>query len=148
MNKTFNLKNIVAYIQGNIRYYLWYSKSKFINKNIIRKHIREQIEFRIRFMDNECYLNGSCKMCGCNTTALQMANKACDKPCYPEMMNKRQWFNFFYQNNHIQHIDNNGYWLYTHKSSNPKREEQLTVLIQGGGIKTIKPTNKEQLLKS
>jgi hypothetical protein len=45
-------------------------------------------------MDKECYENGSCKMCGCNTTALQMADKACPKPCYPKMMGKKEWEKF------------------------------------------------------
>lgn len=31
-------------------------------------------------------------MCGCHTTALQMANKSCDKPYYPPMMSKRLEF--------------------------------------------------------
>jgi len=57
----------------------------------MRKHIREQIEFRIYIMDHECYEQGSCKLCGCPTTKLQMANKACDKPCYPEMYSKKEW---------------------------------------------------------
>ena len=42
-------------------------------------------------MDQECYNAGECKICGCQTTALQMANKACDKPCYPEMLSRKNW---------------------------------------------------------
>lgn len=84
------IKNIISYIQGNIRYKLYYSKFSFL----IPRHIREQIEYRIYKMDRECYNQGSCKMCGCKTTALQMANKQCDKPCYPKMMNRREWKNF------------------------------------------------------
>jgi hypothetical protein len=45
-------------------------------------------------MKDECYQQGSCTMCGCRTTALQMANKSCDYPCYPPLMNKRKWKNF------------------------------------------------------
>ena len=45
-------------------------------------------------MDKKCYNDGTCKLCGCITTALQMCNKPCDKPCYPVMMNKRLWNNF------------------------------------------------------
>lgn len=82
-----NLKNIKAYIQGKLRYKLYYSKFAFL----IPLHIREQIEVRINSMDKECYNTGQCKLCGCETTALQMANKACDKPCYPSMMSKRNW---------------------------------------------------------
>lgn len=85
-----NLKNIMAYLQGNYRYKLWYSPFRWL----IRKHIRQQIELRIRFMDNDCYTNGVCKLCGCTTTALQMSNKECDKPCYPEMMSKHKWEDF------------------------------------------------------
>ena len=84
------LKNIIAYIQGNLRYKFFYSNFAFL----IPRYIREQIQVRINSMDSECYEAGECKICGCQTTALQMANKACDKPCYPKMMNKKQW-NFF-----------------------------------------------------
>jgi phospholipase C len=45
-------------------------------------------------MDKECYENGSCKICGCATTALQMADKQCDKPCYPKMMSRSIWYQF------------------------------------------------------
>lgn len=81
------IKNIIAYLQGTIRYKLYYSKYNWL----IPKHIREQINYRISVMDRECYNNGQCKMCGCKTTALQMANKACDKPCYSKMLNKKEW---------------------------------------------------------
>lgn len=82
-----NLKNIQAYIQGKLRYKLYYSKFVFL----IREHIREQIEVRINSMDRQCYYDGQCKLCGCTTTALQMANKACDKACYPRMLTKSEW---------------------------------------------------------
>lgn len=84
------IKDILSYIQGNIRYKLYYSRYNWL----IRKHIREQIEFRIQIMNPTCYSNGSCIACGCKTTALQMTNKSCDKDCYPTMMNKTQW-NYF-----------------------------------------------------
>lgn len=87
MKKKIVIKDIVAYLQGNIRYKLYYSTFRFL----ILKHIREQITHRIRVMDGLCYSQGSCKMCGCMTTHLQMANKSCDKPCYPKMMNKKNW---------------------------------------------------------
>jgi len=48
-------------------------------------------------MDPECFEQGSCKMCGCDTTALQMADKACDKPCYPTMMTRDKWRVFKYR---------------------------------------------------
>lgn len=83
-------ENINAYIQGKIRYKMYYSKYTWI-RNLIPLHIFEQISYRLFVMDKECYNNGSCKLCGCVTPALQMANKACEKPCYPEMMDRIDW---------------------------------------------------------
>lgn len=106
------LKNIIAYIQGNLRYKLFYSKFAFL----IRPHIREQIQVRINSMDPICYGNGECKICGCQTTALQMANKACDKPCYPSMLSKQQWY--VINKNHIVYDEETKFWwsLYLVKS--------------------------------
>lgn len=84
------LKNIYAFITGHIRYKLYYSKYK----KLIRPHILAQIDFRISVMDQVCYKTGSCKMCGCATTALQMASKSCDKPCYPPFMSSKKWAAF------------------------------------------------------
>lgn len=42
-------------------------------------------------MDKVCYDTGCCKICGCSTTKLQFADKACDKPCYPAMKTKKEW---------------------------------------------------------
>ena len=89
-NNRYTLNNILNYIQGNYRYQLYYSKFAFL----IPKYIREQIDIRINSMDSQCYKEGQCKMCGCSTTALQMCDKACDKPCYPPMLNKEAWEKF------------------------------------------------------
>lgn len=91
--RKFNIKNIKAFFQGNFRYNLYYSK-KIIGVDLsflIRPYIKEQIECRVRSMDSKCYNDGQCKICQCQTTQLQFANKACDKPCYPYMLTKLQW---------------------------------------------------------
>ncbi len=93
------------YFQGNYRYKLFYSKCL---KWVMPKWLRDQICFRISVMDRACYDQGSCKICGCETTAMQMANKPCDKPCYPRMMNARQWALFKYA--HKAFEDENGIW--------------------------------------
>ena len=82
-----NLKNIIAFIQGNFRYKFYYTDFKFL----IPLHIREQIDLRIECMNQECFENGSCKECGCRTTHLQMANKKCDGDCYPHMVGRSKW---------------------------------------------------------
>lgn len=84
------LIDVWFYIQGNIRHKLYYSKYKWL----LRRHIREQIDFRIQRMKPECYANGSCIMCGCETTKLQMADKSCDNHCYPSMFKAGSWKHF------------------------------------------------------
>jgi len=96
------LKSIFYYLQGNIRYKLFYSKLNFL----IPKHIREQIQLRINSMDVCCYKQGQCKMCGCQTTMLQMADKTCDKPCYPRMLNKEEWSYLKKTNSFFDNISN------------------------------------------
>lgn len=83
-------KNIVAFIQG---YYRWFVYNRFF-PNFIRGHIVEQYLVRMRSVDEECIKRGECKMCGCKTPQLFWANKSCDKPCYPPMMNKKTWNTF------------------------------------------------------
>ncbi len=82
------IKDIISYLQGNIRYFCYHKK--YLNW-MISKHIKEQYVYRINSMDKECYDNGSCKECGCKTTHLQFANKACEGHCYPVMENKSWW---------------------------------------------------------
>ena len=88
MKAKINLKNIWAYIQGQVRYRIYYSQ-KF--KWLMRKHIKEQIDWRIRIMNRECYNQGSCITCGCQTVHLQMADKPCDGDCYPRLYSARRW---------------------------------------------------------
>jgi hypothetical protein len=85
------LNDVLAYIIGKYRYKLFYNvKLQFLMRN----HIFEQIQWRISVMNLDCYLEGSCIKCGCDTTALQMANKACGGKCYPKMMSKKEWKTF------------------------------------------------------
>ena len=91
MKAKINIKNIYSYIIGNYRYQLYYSKNF---SWLMRNFIKRQITLRINSMDEECFNNGQCKMCGCKTTALQMANKECDKPCYPKMLSRSKWIKF------------------------------------------------------
>jgi hypothetical protein len=82
--------NIWAFISGYFRYHLHYRFPLFY-KLLVRKHIREQIEYRINSVYGECYEKGYCIHCGCSVTALQHASKTCDGLCYPEMIEKKRW---------------------------------------------------------
>jgi len=81
------IKNIIAFIEGNIIYNLYYSSFKYL----IPRYKREQIKVRIDSMNPECYEQGSCIECGCRTTHLQMASKKCKGDCYPVMLSKKRW---------------------------------------------------------
>jgi len=83
--------DIFAYLIGKYRYKLYYNTKLWF---LMRPHIFEQIAWRISVMNLDCYLQGSCIKCGCETTALQMANKSCPGNCYPVMMDKKQWKKF------------------------------------------------------
>lgn len=84
----YSINDIIDYFRANIRYKLYYSKLNWL----ISTHIKEQIDFRINIMmDRECYNTGSCKICGCTTTNLQMTNKSCEGDCYPFMQNIKTW---------------------------------------------------------
>lgn len=91
---------------GNLRYKLYYSK---YFKFLIRSHIFEQITYRVdTWADQDCYWNGSCRLCGCDTPQLFMANKSCKNPCYPTMMNKTKWHEFIYMG--WVYKDESGIW--------------------------------------
>lgn len=85
------LRDIRAFFVGNLRYNLYYS----INwKWLIRKHIKQQIDYRIKVMNPLCYTSGACIKCGCQTTHLQMANRTCDGMEYPPIVSRKQWILF------------------------------------------------------
>lgn len=81
------LKEKLDYFVAQYRYWCYYNGKR----HWLRDHIIEQYKWRIEEMDPQCYIEGQCKKCGCETTKLQFANRACDKPCYPAMMNKKDW---------------------------------------------------------
>lgn len=110
----YSVSDVIDYFRGMFRYHCYYSKKKWI-RNLIPCYIKEQIDFRIKVMDRECYNSGSCKMCGCMTTALQMANKSCEKPCYPPIVNKRLWYKWTTKTNCVIYSkfeDKNIVWFF------------------------------------
>lgn len=101
-------EDVLYYIQGEYRMKLFYSRWK---KWLLREHIADQIEARLRWMDEECYNSGECKICGCETIALQCADKSCDKPCYPPMMSRKNWEQFMKLGKGIKFPDGT-IWMY------------------------------------
>lgn len=91
--KKISKKDVLNYIVGWYRYYIFYSVERWnINlTKLMRTHIREQIESRIKRVNRECYNRGSCIHCGCQVPALQMVNDPCQGECYGEFLNKNKW---------------------------------------------------------
>lgn len=87
MMKKFKVTDVWHYLVGNVRYWLYYEGYRWL----LPKHIVEQYEWRVRVMRKECYDRGECVECGCVTTKLQFADKACAGSCYPVMMGRGEW---------------------------------------------------------
>jgi len=81
------VSDVWYFFQGHIREYFYYSKCKFL----MRKHIQEQFEWRLKQIDKVCYSTGQCKICECSIPALTFADKQCEGKCYYPMMKKKQW---------------------------------------------------------
>lgn len=82
------IRDAYAYLQGNFRYRLYYSRYFGF---LLPDYIYEQISYRLFIMRNECYIQGACVLCGCETPHLQMADKACKGKCYPPMLKEMVW---------------------------------------------------------
>lgn len=80
-------RDVFYFLQGYTRYYL----VRFFGWGVLRWHIGDQIIARALSADRRCVNGGRCVICGCHTPALFYADKACDRPCYPMMMNERKW---------------------------------------------------------
>jgi len=92
------LKDLKSFFQGNLRYQLYYSQDKFPH-SLMRPHIRKQIQLRIHNMNPQCFKEGQCIHCGCETTALQMATRPCEGLEYPPLIpSKQSWVNFLHGN--------------------------------------------------
>ena len=106
------IKNVKAYIMGNLRHKLYYSKLRFL----LRPLVLEQFEWRVKAMNKVCYNQGSCVKCGCVTTALQMAKKACAGDCYPPFLKAAEWAQF---NSGFTAIDENNDTWFTRSTQVP-----------------------------
>lgn len=111
--------DIWYFLQGMWRYRLYYNSK--LQGVAIRKHIREQIDYRIGIMNPVCYDRGSCIKCGCMTTALQMCDKSCNGNCYPAMLNKKDW-NSFKSGESIILGKNKTVYRYVHRSKDDKHK--------------------------
>jgi hypothetical protein len=78
------LSNIKGYIQGNLR--------KFLEDypGVIGDHVYEQVQWRLGIMNEECLIKKECP-CECTCPQKQYEDRACEKNCYPDMMEEEDW---------------------------------------------------------
>lgn len=137
-NKIKNLKNVWNYIVGNYRFYIY---NTLLSKYLLRKHIREQYEWRLFAMKPDCYNNGACIACGCTTPNLQMASKGCEEDCYPPMMSKTAWQIF--KHAHIAVFVKGHYWRIKESSHTLNPEVKRYHLYKNNSfVKNIKIENE------
>ena len=81
--------NVKGYFQGLSRMH----DSHHSNGKKAIDHIEQQFYYRITKMDSQCIQNGMCP-CQCEVPAKQWEDRACEKNCYPPMMNATEWHKF------------------------------------------------------
>lgn len=84
-SRSLTWEDVTSWLVGSARLY-FYRK----DPTLLPDHIVQQFEWRQDQVPAEC-LNGACKVCGCSTPGLFMANKSCDAECYPPMMSRKKW---------------------------------------------------------
>lgn len=74
------------YFLGNYRYFLYKN-----NIPLIRKHIKEQYEWRLELANPSCLDNGACIKCGCTTPQLLFSPESCEGSCYSDLVSRKLW---------------------------------------------------------
>lgn len=82
------LKNIRAFIVGNVNYY--------INKmNLLPQYKVEQVLYRLDKCKNDCVVTGKCMHCGCPTQRKVFAPETCNNNIrFPDFMDENKWYEY------------------------------------------------------
>jgi hypothetical protein len=95
---------------------------EFEELNYLPKHVREQIRYRLNMMNETCILKGECP-CQCLVPYKQFENRSCEKNCYPELMEEKQWADYKTKNNITNELITEGFKRYYQiKSKNYEQE--------------------------
>jgi hypothetical protein len=88
-----NLKNILQFAEGNV--------NMFIDKlNLLPKHKREQVMWRLEICKDDCVIKGRCKYCGCSVPGKLYVDRSCNSgERFPDMMEELEWEEFKKNNN-------------------------------------------------
>lgn len=92
MSNEINSKNILAFFQGNLRFY----KSKIVK---LAPHIKEQYYYRLYQCKDDCLKTRRCIKCNCPTIKKSLVSSSCNKARFPDLMSNREWQKYKEENN-------------------------------------------------
>jgi hypothetical protein len=93
MNKKITFKNILYFIEGNI---------KMLGDifHLIPHHEKEQVLWRMEICKDDCMKDGYCKYCGCDVPGKLYVNDSCNGgERFPDLMTKSEWEQYKQDNN-------------------------------------------------
>lgn len=87
-----NLKNVKAFISGNLTYYL----SKIIDLPL---HLKEQYYFRLYQCKDDCLIRKRCIKCNCPTLKKAYVLESCNINRFPDLLAGKEWEEYKIKNN-------------------------------------------------
>lgn len=85
MKPGLNLRNLRSFTQA---------ASRIIIGRLFKlpMHIQEQVAYRHSLCENDCFIEGKCKHCGCSPWAKAFGTESCnDGERFPDLMNDIDW---------------------------------------------------------
>jgi len=87
MSKKYTVKNILSFLEGNIKYNL--------NRlGMQPEYIQEQVTYRLYQCKDDCLPNEECIICSCPPEKKAFTKKSCNPKRFGDLMNKEDWDNF------------------------------------------------------
>ena len=93
MSKEITLKNVLSFIEGNIKFQL-------DKLDVLPKYYKEQVVWRMSFCKDSCLIEGKCEYCGCDAEKKLYVEESCNKgEKFPDLMTKEEWEEYKKENN-------------------------------------------------
>jgi len=88
MKPKLSLKNVKSFFQAN---------SRIVYDMLIGLplHTQDQIAYRHSLCEQDCFVEGACKYCGCNPYAKAFSTTSCNEgKRFPDLMGEEEWKEF------------------------------------------------------
>jgi hypothetical protein len=85
MKPKINFENILSYIEGNYKKFLYILRHMPI-------HVQEQVAYRLDACKEDCVKSGFCVYCGCDIDGKVFVKASCNKgERFPDLMEADEW---------------------------------------------------------